>query len=393
MRSRNVPILSISQAVGMSGPPIVVLLGGIIGSDLAPSPPWATLPVSIMVVGVALFTIPAALLMKRIGRRLGFMIATVVASLAALLAAYAVARGSFFLFCVATLFIGANGAFVQQYRFAATESVETRYSGRAVSFVLLGGILAGYLGPELAKRTKDWLAAGMYTGSFVSLALLYAAVTALLYSLKDVAPQEGEVSGGERPLREIVAQPIYLVAVLAGAVSYGVMSFIMTATGVYLHKLHGYNLEQTAWVIQGHIIAMYLPSLFTGIVLERLGVLRVMVVGLLCMFTCAILGVVSRELIHFLGALVLLGAGWNFLFVGGTVLLTRSYLPPERFKAQAINDFTIFGIQAFASLSAGTVLFYANWDILNLISLPFLLLTFAAILLLRQQITPMASKA
>lgn len=393
MRSRNVPILSISQALGMSGPPIIVLLGGIIASDLAPSPSWATLPISIMVTGVALSTIPAALLMKRIGRRRGFMAAAIVAGLAALLAAYAIARGSFVLFCAATLLIGANGAFVQQYRFAAAESVEARHAGRAVSFVLLGGILAGFLGPEVAKRTTDWLGAGKYAGSFVSLALLYATVAVLLSFLKDVIRQESQAAREERPLREIVVQPIYLVAVLAGAVAYGVMSFIMTATPVHLHMAQGYSLAQTAWVIQSHIIAMYLPSLFTAIVLERLGVLRVMVVGVVCMLACVTLAVISGQLIHFWGALVLLGVGWNFLFVGSTVLLTRSYRPSERFKTQATNDFAIFGIQAFTSLSAGTVLFHANWEILNLINLPFLLLTLVAVLLVRRQIRFVPSQA
>lgn len=391
MQLRNVAILSISQTMSISAVTIVVLVGGAIGSDLAPSPAWATLPISILIVGVAVSVIPAVLIMKRIGRQSGFMIGAVVAGLGALLAAYALARGSFLLFCAATLFIGVDGAFVQQYRFAATESVEPRYSGRAVSFVLLGSVLAGYVGPELVKRSKDWLTAGTYTGSFVSLGVLFAIVAALMYFFKDVAPQKEEALGGERPLREIVTQPIYFVAVLAGAVSYAVMSFIMTATPLYL--LHTYSLEQAALVIQSHVIAMYLPFLFTGIVLERLGLLRVMVLGVLSMFACVILGVIGREFIHLWGALVLLGIGWNFVFVGATVLLTRSYLPAERFKAQAVNDFTIFGIQALGALFVGTVLFYANWDFLNLINVPLLLLAFVAILLLRTRMTSTPSKA
>lgn len=393
MHSRNVPILSLSRALGMAGASVVVLLGGIIGSELAPSPSLATLPISIMIVGAALFAMPAAMLMKKIGRRWGFMAGALLAGLAALLAAYGVAQSDFGLFCVATLFIGANGAFAQQYRFAATESVEPRHAARAVSFVLLGSILAGFIGPELAKRTKDWLGTAAYVGPFVSLALVYAVVTALLFFFKDVTPHEEEVIGSERPLAEIAAQPSYLVALLAGAVSYGVMSFIMTATPIQLHKMDGYNIDQTAWVIQSHIIAMYLPYLFTGMLLERVGVLRVMSIGVAALFACVALGVLGQDLIHYWSALVLLGIGRSFLFIGATLLLTRSYRSAERFKAQAANDFTVFGVQALASLSAGTVLYFADWDALNLIVMPFLAAILAGILLLRQRDLPVPSKA
>jgi MFS family permease len=368
-----------SQALGTSGIAMVVLLGGIIGFELAPSPAWATLPVSIAVVGVAASTIPAALLMRRFGRRRGFIGAALWAGLAAALAAYAVARGSFGLFCAATLAIGANGAFVQQYRFAAAESVQPAHAGRAVSFVLLGGILAGFLGPEVARRTRDWLPAGLYVGSFVSLALLYGLVAVLLAFLRDVAPEEAVAAGAERPLRQIVRQPTYLVAALSAAAAYGVMSFIMTATPLHLHKGSGYSLDQTTLVIQSHIVAMFLPSLFTGVILERLGPLRVMAAGVIFLLVCVSLAVTGSALAHFWGALVLLGLGWNFLFVGSTLLLTHSYTPAERFKTQAVNDFTIFGIQAFASLSAGATLFQAGWDLLNLVTLPALVLVLAAI--------------
>jgi MFS family permease len=203
--------------------------------------------------------------------------------------------------------------------------------------------------------------------------------------LRDVAPPDPTTLEGEHPLKDIILRPAYLVAVLSGAVAYGVMSFTMTATPVYLNRMHGYSIAQTAWIIQSHVIAMYVPSLFTGFIVERLGVLRVMGLGVLGLLASAALGVASRELIHFWGTLVLLGVGWNFLFVGATVLLTRSYTPAERFKAQATNDFIIFGIQAFTSLSAGTVLFRANWDVLNLLNLPFLVLVLATLLLLNRQ--------
>lgn len=373
MRIRNVTILSFAQALGLSGAPIVLLIGGLVGADLAPTPALSTLPIAVMVIGLALATIPASLLMRRIGRRNGFVSGALLAGSAALLGAFALSQGSFLLFCMATLLIGSSAAFVQQYRFAAAESVRPQFVGRAVSLVLLGGVAAGILGPEVGKRTLDWLSFGAYTGSFVSLAILYALAALLLLFLREVGPIEEETGGAERPLREVAAQPRYLIAVLAGAVSYGVMSFIMTATPVMMGVIEGFSLSQTTLVIQSHIVAMYLPSLFTGFILERLGLVKVMVTGVLLLLACVALGLVSTHFIHFWGALVLLGLGWNFLFVGGTVLLTRSYHPAERFKAQAVNDFLIFGIQAFTSLSAGTVLFTANWQVLNLLNLPFLL--------------------
>ncbi|MCI0518967.1 MAG: MFS transporter [Chloroflexi bacterium] len=377
MNWRNVILLSLSQALG-AGPAVVVLLGGIVGSELAPSPTWATLPVSLMVVGVALAAIPAALIMRRFGRRNGFTLSAITAAAAALLSAYAIARGDFALFCLGAVFIGTNSAFVQQYRFAAAESVDPRLAGRAVSFVLLGGVLAGFFGPELGRRAVNLLPV-QYAGSFASLAAVYLAVALVMRLFQDMAPPAAAAAGGERPLRQIAAQPLFLAAVLAGAVSYAVMSFVMTATPVELHRIHTYSLDETAWVIQSHIIAMFLPSLFTGLLMERLGVWRVLAAGLACMFATVGIGLVSRELMHYWWALVLLGVGWNFLFVGATVLLTRSYQPAERFKAQAANEFAVFAAQALASLSAGAVIFQANWEMLNLINIPFLLLVAAAL--------------
>jgi MFS family permease len=379
LKSRNVVILSIATALGRAAAPLTLLVGGIIGAELAPSPALATASVTIGILGVAIFTIPAALVMKRVGRKAGFIGATLVAAVGALLAAYAIAAGNFALFCAAMVLLGANLAFVQQYRFAAAESVEGPQVGKAVSFVLLGGVAAGYLGPEIANRTKDWLDYGLYTGSFVALAALYLVVAVLLVFMREVAPPEESAGGAGRPLRAVIAQPTYLVAVVAGVVSYGVMSFMMTATPVSMHVMDGYTLEQTGWVIQSHAIAMYLPALVTGLVIERLGVLRVMGVGVFTLFACVLLAAIDRTLMHYWGALVLLGVGWNFLFVGGTVLLTRSYYPSERFQAQAVNDFLIFGVQAFTSLAAGAVIYYAGWEVLSLLTLPFLVMLLAAI--------------
>lgn len=388
MKLRNVLILTTAQALGLSGVSAVALLGGLIGSDLAPTPALATLPVSISVVGVALSTIPAALLMKRIGRRAGFAAAAALAAGAALLAARAVAQADFALFCLGTLLIGVNSAFMQQYRFAATESVSSAYTSRAVSLVLLGGITAGFLGPELAQRSSQWLPAGLYVGSFVSIAILYGIGALLLLFFRNVPPEEdAEAAGEERPLAQIVVQPLFLVAVLAAAAAYGVMTFMMTATPIQLNRLSGFSLGATTLVIQSHIVAMFLPSLFTGWILERLGMLRVLLLGLAGLLASVAAALVSVHLLHYWVSLVLLGVGWNFMFVGATVLLTRVYRPVERFKVQAVNDFAVFASQAAASLSAGTVLFASDWHTLSLVGLLPLLFTLAAVLLLRKPIT------
>jgi MFS family permease len=332
--------------VGTSAIAIFLLVGGLIGSKIAPTPALATLPIALMTVGVATFTIPAALIMRKFGRRAGFSGAAFLASGAALLALLAVTQANFYLFCLAAILIGANGAFGQQYRFAAIESVDAPNAGKAVSFVLMGGILAGYLGPEIARRTRDWLGTAEYSGTFLILALMYTGLAFVLLLLKDIKPVTVSDHSLERPFRQTFTQPIYLVALLSGAVAYGVMTLIMTATPVHLHLTHNYSFDQTTLIIQSHIIAMFLPSLFTGFILARFGVLRVMAAGVMVMTGCVFLAMAGYDFSHFWGALVLLGLGWNLLFVGATVLLTRSYHPSERFKAQAANDFTIFGIQA-----------------------------------------------
>lgn len=391
MKSRNVPILAISLALCQSGPPIIVLLGGIAGRAMAPTPALATLPISFMVLGVALFVIPASLLMRRVGRRRGFMLAAGIAGLGALLGAYALSQRNFVLFSLASMLVGLNGAFVQQYRFAAAESVEHAHAGRAISFVLLGGIFAGFLGPEVARRTQG-LFGEFYVGSFISLAVLYAASVFLLSFLRDVAPPSQIKVANGRPLTEIARQPNYLIAVMAGLVSYGVMTFIMTATPVHLSNLGNFSLDQTALIIQSHLIAMYLPSLVTGFLLERFGLFRNMIAGATLLLACTVVAIYSREFIHFWWALVLLGLGWNLLFVGGTVLLTHTYRPEERFKTQASNDFIVFAVQATASLSAGSILFYSSWDRLNLIGLGLVVVAFIVVLSQRRQLPRAAAQ-
>ncbi|TFH35004.1 MAG: MFS transporter [Anaerolineales bacterium] len=372
---RNVLILSIALALAMSGLTIVVLLGGILGAELAPIPILTTLPAASMIVGLALFTLPAAFLMKAIGRRIGFVASALMAGLAALLAGYAIGQGSFVLLCVATFFIGAQGAFVQQYRFGAIESVAPSQAGRAVSFVLLGGIAAGFIGPEIAVRGSVLVPETAYVGSFYALAALYLLAAVALLFYKEQRSTSGETTEAGRPLREVAAQPSYRMAVVFAAVSFGVMTLVMTATPVYLSGALGYSLGTTSNIIKSHIAAMYIPSLFTGFLIDRFGLNRVMMGGALTLLASTFVGVGAASLLAYYAALILLGLGWNFLFVGATVLLTRTYTPEERFRAQALNDFVVFGAQAIASLSAGAVLQLVSWDAVNLIGFALLVFT------------------
>jgi MFS family permease len=371
--NRNVFLLGCAMALGLSGAPVIVLLGGIVGTTLSPDPSLATLPVAMLVTGTALCTVPAALLMGRIGRRPGFMMASAAAALASLAGALAIHLGSFTLFNLAALVIGGNMAFVQQYRFAAAESVEPEKVSRAISTVLLGGIAAAFLGPELARMSRDLLPLGLYSGSFAVLSALYLVSIAVLSGLRSPREQGLDESTGERhSLSSIVLQPLYLTAVLAGLTAYGVMAFIMTATPVSMHIIDHFTLRETAWVIQSHILAMFVPSLFTGALIGRYGLPRIMLTGTLLMTACAVISLVDRHFVHYWTGLVLLGVGWNFLFIGGTTLLTKSYRRGDQFRAQAVNDFVVFGFQALASLSAGAVIFRADWETLNSLSLPLL---------------------
>ncbi|MDP3941950.1 MAG: MFS transporter [bacterium] len=383
---RNIYLLSISQVLGMSGTTLVALLGGLIGAEIAPTPTLATLPATTMIVGVAATTIPAALIMKKIGRKNGFFFSAILASLAALLMAFAVSHHNFFLFCFGTFLLGTNGAFVQQYRFAATESVGKDMASKAVGFLLFAGILAGFIGPEIAKRTKDMFALPEYTGPFIILAVLLGISALLLTFLKDTQLHEEVIHPKERSLRSIIVQPHFYIAVLAGATGFGVMTFIMTATPIHLHTMSHYSLDATVFVIQSHIIAMFLPSLFTGFLIQKFGVFRILLSGVASFCLTVLLGVNAHGIVPYWVALVLLGIGWNFLYISATVLLAQSHSHLERFKAQGLNDFIVVGSQMLASFFAGTVLFSGGWINLNLLTLPLIFISFIVFFLNRKKL-------
>lgn len=363
----------------------MVTLGGIIGSTLAGNKALSTLPLSLMVVALAATTIPATVLMRKAGRRKGFAMSSMCAAIAVLVAMLALGRSSFALFVLAAMMFGVSMAFTQQYRYAAAESVPPRFVARAVSFVLVGSIGGAFVGPELATRGQFWIDSIPFGGTMLALCALFV-VQAVLFMFLGTARGHAdyEKQGGERSLGDLVRQPLFIVAVLGGTVGYGLMTLVMTATPLSMHINDGFSLEATAAVIRAHVLGMYVPSLVAGFLIEKLGVTRLMFVGALGLLATSIIGLQGQSFMHYWWGLVLLGVGWNFLYVGGTTLLTYTYSMSERYRAQAVNEFLVFGTSATASLLAGTVMHYFGWSALMLIPIPILLAICLALIAVRK---------
>ena len=385
MQRRNLIILILCQLISATGSIVFVTLGGIIGATLTTNLAWATLPISIAVLATAATTVPATLLMRTIGRSKGFAMASVSAAVAVATAAWALTVSNFLLFLLAAAMFGINMAFTQQYRYAAAESVEAKYVPRAISFVLVGAIGGAFVGPELAKHGGDWFGGAQYSGTMLGLAALYVIQAILFLLLRPMSTEhESQIIKSERSVQDIIRQPLFLVAVLGGTAGYGLMTLVMTATPLSMHINDGYSVEATANVIRGHVLGMYVPSLVSGLLIERLGVVRMMFIGALGLLATSIVGLQGQTVMHYWWALILLGVGWNFLYVGGTTMLTYTYSMAERFRAQAVNEFLVFGTSATASLLAGTVMFYFGWYRLMWIPIPILLIVCVALIVVRK---------
>ena len=384
MQVRNLVVLVFCQLISATGSIVMVTLGGIIGSELASNKAFATLPLSVMVIAVAATTIPATMLMRKIGRRKSFSLASLSAVVALVVAVVALRESSFLLYNIAVMLFGINMAFTYQYRYAAAESVATKHVPRAVSLVLTGSIGAAFVGKELATRGQFWIEDIPYAGTMMVLAAMFI-LQALLFLTMDAAKDQSEddVVASHRSIGEVARQPVFIVAVLGAATGFGLMTLIMTATPLSMHVNDQISLEQTASVIRAHVLGMYLPSLVTGFLIEKVGVAKLMFVGALGLFAASIIGLQGHSVLHYWWALVLLGVGWNFLYVGGTTMLTYTYSMAERYRAQAVNEFMVFGTSATASLLAGTVMHFYGWSTLMLIPIPFLIVICIALVVLR----------
>lgn len=377
----NLRVLALTQPLAMGATPLMVLIGGLLGTKLAPVPELATLPVALMVIGTAASTVPAAMLMKKIGRRSGFLFGMSLALIGLLINGFAALYASFLLLLLGTFLIGACQAYVQQFRFAAIESLPDQSdAGIAVSILMLGGVAAAFIGPELGAYGENLIESPHgYAGSFFLMSgVVVIAMLVFAFYRNQQTSQQQIVDQAIRPLNEIISQPVFIVAVMAAAIGFGLMSFIMTATPISMHHMSGHSLIDTKWVIQSHIMAMFLPSLFTGSLIKKFGIRNILIAGSVCYLAVIVVGLAGQHLVHYWWALVLLGVGWNFLFVGGTTLLPQTYTETERFKVQAINDFMVFGVQALASLSAGWVIFQFGWYSMIWSALPITLVMLVA---------------
>ncbi len=381
---KNVWLLSFCQALMNSGNILLVATSSLVGYHLAENKALATLPLGLQFLGTMLMTIPASMFMKHVGRRAGFIVGTLLGMAGAALAAWGIMHGSFFLFCVGALLFGAFNGFGTYYRFAAADVATEDYRPKAISYVMAGGVIAAVVGPNIAKWTSGLLPAAEFAGSYLALAGLYAASLLVLLFLDIPRPGAHEAHDTGRPLRAIAAQDRFVVAVLGAAVGYGVMVLVMTATPLAMHA-HAHSFPDTAFVIEWHVLGMFAPSFVTGHLIRRFGVLNIMLTGAVLNVLCVVVNLAGTELMHFWGALVLLGVGWNFLFVGGTTLLTETYEIEEKAKAQALNDFLVFTLVTVSSLSAGVLHHVLGWRAVNLGVLLPITIILGALLWLRSK--------
>jgi MFS family permease len=371
---RQVLLLAATQALFQTASAMVVTVGALAGAQFA-TPALATVPIAAMLFGTASMIIPASMWMARRGRRNGFLLGSVLGILGGLVAAWGIHAKSLPLLATGTFFVGAYQGFAQFYRFAASEIATEAYRPRAIALVMAGGVVAAFLGPGLGLFGAELLDVP-YSGSFVLLAMSCVVAAGLLMNLVD--PRIEAIEGPRRPLRAIILQPNYLIALFGAATGSGVMVLAMTATPLAMtHHHHGLSASTT--VIQAHILGMFVPSFFTGSLVTRFGVARIMLAGVALMAAHVAVSMSGTGLLSFVSALTLLGVGWNFLYVGGTTLLTSAYLPAERAKAQAANDFIIYGVGLASSLGAGLLLEFVGWRTMNFLLLPWLLAALVAV--------------
>ena len=361
-------LLALISAIAMSASPMLMLIGSIIGGQLASNAQLATMPIALMVVGTALGVLPASRGMARFGRKKTFLAFTGLGITATLLAGQALALGSFTLFCASSAILGIANAAMHQIRFAAMECVPLEKGPTAASIIMCAGIVAAFLGPEMALWGQH-LDSVPFRGSFwLGMVGFFTAGLLLLFYVP--AQRFGQEHHGQaRPLREMLSNPSLILAMASGTVAFVVMSFVMTATPISMHIHNGYSMEDTKWVIQSHIAAMFLPSLLTAWLFKAFSIRGLMIAGLGCYGLTIVIGLSDATVMGFWGQLVMLGIGWNFLFVAGTALLPMSYEGGEQHKAQALNDTAIFSSQAIASLSAGLAVSLLSWESILLLCL------------------------
>ncbi|MGE0658608.1 MAG: MFS transporter [Reyranellaceae bacterium] len=379
---KKIALLALCQALALSCTSMSIVATPIAAYSIADTKWLSTLPIALQHLGVMLSTFPASFLMRRIGRQKGFMVGATIGMGGAALAAWSMFVASFGLLCVGLFFVGSFLGFAQYYRFAAAEVAPESFRPKAISWVLAGGVLAAIIGPNLANYSRDLIAPVLFAGTYLAMIGLLAASVAVLVFLDVPRPTQAEIGGPQRPLLEIMSQPVFIVAAGGAILSYSVMSLLMTATPFAMTECN-YPFSDAAFVISSHVLGMFIPSFFCGWLISRFGVLNVMLAGVFLLALSVAINLHGVTFEHFWLALALLGVGWNFLFTGGTTLVTTTYTASERAKTQAANDFMVFGTTGLSSLSAGILHEVVGWSVLNVIAAPLILLALLAVLSLR----------
>ncbi len=373
----NVVRLAAAQALTGANSAVIFATGSIVGASIAPDMSLATVPLSMYVLGLAAGTLPTGIISRACGRRVAFIIGTGCGTLTGLLGSFAILRGSFVLFCLATFLGGLYGAVAQSYRFAAADGASAAYRPKAVSWVMAGGVFAGVLGPQLVQWTMDVWQPYLFAFSFVVQAAVALVAMGILAGVDLPKPAASDLHGG-RPLWQVVRQPRFIAAALCGVISYPMMNLVMTSAPLAM-KLCGLSVSDSNFGIQWHIVAMYGPSFFTGALISRLGAPKVVAAGLLLEAGAAGIGLSGITAMHFWSALFVLGVGWNFSFIGASALVLETHWPQERNKVQAFNDFLIFGMMAIGSFSSGQLLANYGWSAVNMVVFPPVLVGLAVL--------------
>lgn len=383
---QNVVRLAAAQALAGANATVVYATGAVIGNSLAPSPAFATVPISVFVVGMALGTLPIGWIARTHGRRAAFVTGTGCGCAAGLLGAAALLLQSFGLFCVATLLAGLYGAVVQSFRFAAADGVATSFRARALSWVMAGGVFAGVLGPQLVTWTMDVWSPHLFVASYLAQAVVALVAMAVLSGVRLPPLSRAEVARG-RPLGEIARQPRFVVAVVCGVVTYTLMNLVMTSAPLAM-RMCGLEQATSNTALQWHVVAMYAPSFFTGALIARFGAAWIVSCGLVLLGMAGLVGLSGITAGHFLVGLIVLGLGWNFGFVGASALVLEAHRPEERTRVQSLNDFLVFGTMAIGSFSSGGLLTTYGWGTVNGVVFPLVALALIFLALSRSRRGP-----
>ena len=388
---RNALILAASQAIFGATSTALVVTSGLIGSTLAPSVAWATLPMALSIVGTAVTTFPISLMMRRVGRRTGFVLCALAGAAGAFLGAYAIFQRSFPLFLLGCLITGIYQASASYYRFAAADTASPAFRPKAISWVMTGGIVAALVGTFMVMATTNLFAPVTFAGTWVAMAVVALVGAAILLFIDIPLTQKHDAPSG-RPLGVIARQPRYIVAAMTAMLAFGIMVLVMTATPVAMLGC-GFSVKDSSWVIQWHALAMFVPSFFTGSLITRFGAEKISAIGMLLLVGAAVSGLMGIHFENFAIGLILLGLGWNFGYIGGTTMLTETYEPEEKNKAQGLNDFLVFTTTAVTSLMAGKLLAWFGWEGVNFAVFPMVVLALVMIAWLVRHPQGKAAKA